>query len=1553
MNVNSYRLIFSKRLGMLVPVSEQATNHHKEQARGTSSKQQKSVAFLAKVLALSVCAVFSAPTFALPTDPTIVQGVRPEDITTNGNVMTIINAPNAIVNFRTFNIDAGEAVRVLQESANSRILFQVIGTTGTSTELSRIHGTLYSTGIVWLINQAGFMIGPGAVIDTAGFVASTLKVKPEDFLAGQLNFQATAGAGDVVNKGEIRTPSGGFAYLVGTNVSNEGIITTPNGETILAAGTTVSLMDTGTPGVKVDITGAANNATNLGSIVAAAGRIGIAGTIVRNSGTLNASSVVSEGGRIFLKASQDTYVDGNGRIVTTGTKGGKVEVLGNRVAVMDNAEIDASGTNGGGTILVGGDFQGKNPDIQNAQITYFGTNASLKANATDNGDGGKVIVWADDTTRAFGRIEAKGGTNGGDGGFVEVSGKQHLTFFSSVDTRAPNGSVGTLLLDPTDITIVASATPTGAYGGNPFFVDPSSVYGADTIGWDVINGALSASDVIIQTSSSGGATNNGSITINASGTLAGSGYNLSLLAENNIDVNYGIYHSGSGDLTMVSGWDSSAGDKYTNPQPTHASNTGNMTFAANADTGTNLSAGGSVILRAKGALQITDAVIGAGGDMEVAADSLTINATTRSAGLLAKGDQSISMAYGGANGIMQITSTIGDAHITSYGSQSISFYGSAANTLSLQGSNSATTYGGNAARIKAGGTQEILRQAGSLAISVTGGTGTSTFGNYSYGGPSDNILLCSTCAVHNGADIESVGNQHIVATSLTVQGGSTSAGFGGNYAEVESNANQHLEISGAITVTGGATGGVLANAALGIHGTVGNDAGLHAEGSQTISAGSITVQGGGASYGGAMITSSSIDITTTGNLTLTGGAANSGDLLIPAAPAIIGNDTSTSIELKIGGTLTMSGAAGSPTMIGAFDGTPTVDIYAYGGFALSGSSDASGAYIGRYTSGSTGSVSLTSGFDGGSNYNTSGATMGMNAYSKIGNVNSVNLTSWYGGLIDGNNAGTGGIIANSLTATANGIGGGISLLGLNRVSSVNLTAESNITYHSESNVTISATSTGSDVDINTNNATYGGNIYLGTISANNAVTITARDAIYENNGVGNVDITAGAGGVALYSNFGGTASGLAISADVNTTGNISSRVYNAGGSDYGGIRIYNASATAPGTIWMQDDAAFNASVSYFNAGTWTTGAQHQFLVTNEGNIAIGSGGALTLAGGTFSTGNANGSIGFAAASDLTVSTAINRQESLSFVSGGLLDINSGLTSTGGAIQAAGLNVNVDAQISAYEGVSLFASGVLDITQQVTSTAGGDIMLAASTIYNDSSVQTSGNIGFIANDYSSYGGELFASGITSNIEGIVTNNIKLDNGASIRAGDDVSLALLGSASELQFYNGSTIEADSPLTIYLDFLGRPSGGIYIDGVQATTAQLGTVFFNAGQPATAGSGLQIAYGVVPEALTTIINEVINSTEPPATKDDDNQTTTLLPPPSSTPGFQTPTGETTGGGENEFGSSSSSNPDSTTSSNGGDNSDDKPKDKAKEEDTKTEREKEKAAKKKLARCG
>jgi len=52
-----------------------------------------------------------------------------------------------------------------------------------------------------------------------------------------------------------------------------------------------------------------------------------------------------------------------------------------------------------------------------------------------------------------GTITARGGARGGDGGFAEVSGKARLYFDGMVDLRAASGLTGTLLLDPSDITI--------------------------------------------------------------------------------------------------------------------------------------------------------------------------------------------------------------------------------------------------------------------------------------------------------------------------------------------------------------------------------------------------------------------------------------------------------------------------------------------------------------------------------------------------------------------------------------------------------------------------------------------------------------------------------------------------------------------------------------------------------------------------------------------------------------------------------------------------------------------------------------------------------------------------------------------------------------------------------------------------------------------------------------------------------------------------------------------------------------------------------------------
>ena len=479
-----------------------------------------------RLIVIAVSACFTAEGWANPTAPQVVNGSA--NVTQAGKLLTVTNSNGAIINWNTFSIGAGEATRFNQPTAASSVLNRVVGN-----DPSVILGNLSSNGRVWLVNPAGIMVGQGARIDVGAFIASSLSVRNEDFLAGRLNFQATPGAGKVSNHGLITTPSGGSVYLVGPTVENGGVITAPNGEVLLAAGQKVELLDTGTPGVKVEITGSEGNATNLGTIASEAGRIGIAGVLVKNSGTLNASSVVSDGGRVFLKASKDATIEGGGQVLAKGTKGGNVEVLGDRVALTGTAQIDASGQNGGGQVLIGGDYQGANAGVKNAIRTYVGPGATIDASATGHGNGGKVVVWANGDTRFYGTIATRGGEAGGDAGHVEVSGKRTLGFAGHVDTSAPRGKGGSVLLDPDDIfiTVGSGSTPATAADGLWSFSEDA---GSQSIGANYVVTLLGTGSLTLQA--------NNNIDVAASADVNYSGANdrtLLLQAKNSIIVNSG------------------------------------------------------------------------------------------------------------------------------------------------------------------------------------------------------------------------------------------------------------------------------------------------------------------------------------------------------------------------------------------------------------------------------------------------------------------------------------------------------------------------------------------------------------------------------------------------------------------------------------------------------------------------------------------------------------------------------------------------------------------------------------------------------------------------------------------------------------------------------------------------------------------------------------------------------------------------------------------------------------------------------------------------------
>src|SRR6185503_1239952 len=160
----------------------------------------------------------------------------------------------------------------------------------------------------------------------------------------------------------------------------------------------------------------------------------------------------------------------SGTLDTSGTgagqTGGNIVVAGHHVGLFDG-HINASGDAGGGTVLVGGGFQGNNPAVPNASATYMSANSTINVDAITNGNGGTAVLWSTDSTRAYGSITARGGAQGGNGGLIETSGHWLDVAGIKVNAGAPNGKPGTWLLDPADVTIGAltSGMPVAPVGG--------------------------------------------------------------------------------------------------------------------------------------------------------------------------------------------------------------------------------------------------------------------------------------------------------------------------------------------------------------------------------------------------------------------------------------------------------------------------------------------------------------------------------------------------------------------------------------------------------------------------------------------------------------------------------------------------------------------------------------------------------------------------------------------------------------------------------------------------------------------------------------------------------------------------------------------------------------------------------------------------------------------------------------------------------------------------------------------------------------------------------
>ncbi len=471
----------------------------------------------------------------LPSGLQVVQGQA--SVATQGTQMTVKNGAGAILNWQSFSIGAANGVHFEQAGAASKVLNRVIGN-----DPSAIFGSLTSNGQVWLLNPNGVLFGPGARVDVAGLVASTLRLNDNDFLAGRYRFSAAEGEhAGIRNEGALTSSFGGHVVLLGASVENAGRVSAPGGRVSLAAARSVELVDTGLPHLTVKVKVAAGEVLNLGALAAAGGTIDVYGGIVNQQGLVRADTLGADAtGRIVLHAADMLTLGAASRTLAqglqAGASGGAVDLLGAQIGVLGKAVVDVSGVLGGGGVRVGGGVQGQDLSVPNARAVYFGPEAVLRADATgEGGNGGRIVLWSNEATRAYGTLSARGGRVAGDGGFVETSGGWLDARPVAVDVAARGGRAGNWLLDPNNILINNTGPDTNISGG-PVFTssNDNSVIGVATIA-----AALNAgTSVTVATGTGGNNAQPGDILVDAAtlNVAPSAGVTLTLQAARDIVV---------------------------------------------------------------------------------------------------------------------------------------------------------------------------------------------------------------------------------------------------------------------------------------------------------------------------------------------------------------------------------------------------------------------------------------------------------------------------------------------------------------------------------------------------------------------------------------------------------------------------------------------------------------------------------------------------------------------------------------------------------------------------------------------------------------------------------------------------------------------------------------------------------------------------------------------------------------------------------------------------------------------------------------------------------
>ena len=511
------------------------------------------------LILIIIIALLPGFVYALPEEGKIVSGSGTINDDGVGNLTVNQTSDKIAIDWQSFSIGNNESVVFMQPNVNASALNNVIGSL-----TSVIQGSLTANGQVILSNPNGIHIDPGANIDVGSLIASTLNISTQDFINNLYKFAQNPDQpfGFILNEGTIRASD--FVAMISPGIENKGVVIANLGTAGAVAGEEVTVDFIGDELINFSISKAvvgtvldhdgnpiSDQINNSGSIQANGGQVILSAAstseiiknVINNDGVIEANTVVKKAGKILLLGGDQGIVRVSGTLDASGDgfgeKGGTAHVLGEKVALGKGSLVDVSGDTGGGEALIGGDYQGSNPMILNAERTYIDQEAAINASANTLGDGGKIIAWGNDVNRFYGSIRATGGSNGGDGGFAEVSGKNFLDFQGTTDLSSRYGEIGTLLLDPTNVEVVntgrTAVTNVDEFGDS-----------GDTVKVNANDLDDASANITIQA--------NNNITVSQEIGLGTSGATLTLTAKNNIVINDDITTT-NGAITFTAGND--------------------------------------------------------------------------------------------------------------------------------------------------------------------------------------------------------------------------------------------------------------------------------------------------------------------------------------------------------------------------------------------------------------------------------------------------------------------------------------------------------------------------------------------------------------------------------------------------------------------------------------------------------------------------------------------------------------------------------------------------------------------------------------------------------------------------------------------------------------------------------------------------------------------------------------------------------------------------------------------------------------------------------------